>query len=221
MTNQSFPSIWCSTNRLLLLPQFYRWGSAWRACEPICPTQWAWRAVWYCNNERSWHSIWYLGGQGYAKSRLTQPIVMDLVVVQTVDSANLVKDLSYPARSTPRRRFRLVFAICPSRLYAWESEAIVLLATVLGLQQSRHRRKSGSVDEIIEIQHPAELIDSGWHFSVRGLNLNNYSHEEVWLTADQINNPTHSLEMYTPHTTRRSCSLFAFISSLTLMPWWR
>lgn len=52
---------------------------------------------------------------------------------------------------------------------------------------------SSSEDKITESQHPAVLVDSGGHIAARGLNLNDYIFEEVWLTTDQGADPPYPL----------------------------
>lgn len=59
-----------------------------------------------------------------------------------------------------------------------------------GSSQSLHGGIPISGDDIIEVEHFAMLLHSGRHIAVRGLNLNDYSCKEVWLTVDQnVYNP--------------------------------
>lgn len=78
-----------------------------------------------------------------------------------------------------------------SKLYAWDSQAMVLLSRASWSRQGHHDGKSFSEVEITELQHPLGLVDSGQHFAVRNLCLNEYSYGEVMLVVDQIADPPH------------------------------
>lgn len=137
----------------------------------------------------------------------------DLVDFQAVAIADSVNDLLYLYMIRTKKEVTGTLSDMFSSLYSWDSHTTLHLPTTSGSSQGHHRSKPGSEDEITKDLHPAMPVNSGRLIAVRGVNLNNYSYQEVWLTVYQVSDHLTLYVMHMPPTACLCCSHFTFISS--------